>query len=385
MLGPMTGAGGAIASVVVAAAAAAGDPQAGRFTLEEATAGLKGAAGKPLMATIDTTWGQLTCALDDKEAPRVVANFIGLARGKRAFLDPAKNKWVKRPFYDELTFHKVVPGGLLWGGDIAGDGTGSPGYLLRADPPRQIPPAAGLLAAVGAGEAGAHGSQFVITTTPEAKLGRRDLVFGRCTPQSVIDRIAAVPRDDADRPLEPVKIRLVSVLRRGEKLPVFGVLKLADPAEGNRGDGRRDQGMIGSSAGEPLVGGLGLGRAIGSTGAPPAPEPRPVPKVEFGTPTVRGAMSADAIQKLVVDDTRGGMMVCYDDTLGAHPGLAGTLAVQMMIAVDGTVKKAERTGGTLHEDPLVPCVLGHLSALRFPPQGQKGIALVTMTLTFSQK
>ena len=101
------------------------DPAKGSFTIADATKGLAGSG--PLMAKIETTLGTFTCELFDKQAPITVANFVGLARGVRPFKDKS-GQWVKKPFYDGLIFHRVIPGFMIQGGDPLGIGSGNPGY-----------------------------------------------------------------------------------------------------------------------------------------------------------------------------------------------------------------------------------------------------------------
>ena len=106
------------------------DPTKGTFTLEQATKGLSGSG--PLTAKIETTLGTFTCELFDKQAPKTVANFVGLARGTRPWKDPKTGKWVeKKPLYDGLIFHRVIPGFMIQGGDPLGVGTGNPGYRFE--------------------------------------------------------------------------------------------------------------------------------------------------------------------------------------------------------------------------------------------------------------
>ena len=106
------------------------DPAKGNFTLEQATKGLSGSG--PLTAKIETTLGTFTCELFDKQAPKTVANFVGLARGTRPWKDPKTGKWVeKKPLYDGLIFHRVIPGFMIQGGDPLGTGTGNPGYRFE--------------------------------------------------------------------------------------------------------------------------------------------------------------------------------------------------------------------------------------------------------------
>src|SRR5437879_1424901 len=94
---------------------AGGDPTGGKFGLDEA---LKGLSGKgSLLATFETNEGTITCELYEKQSPKTVANFVGLARGKRPWKDPRTGQWVTKPFYDGLLFHRVIPDFMNQGGD----------------------------------------------------------------------------------------------------------------------------------------------------------------------------------------------------------------------------------------------------------------------------
>src|SRR5689334_9365306 len=107
ILGTVLGTG-LLCAALAPSALAAGDP------LADATKGIGGKG--TLTATIQTTQGTFTCELFEQEAPLTVANFVGLARGQRPFLDPKTDQWVKRPFYDGLVFHRVIPGFMIQGG-----------------------------------------------------------------------------------------------------------------------------------------------------------------------------------------------------------------------------------------------------------------------------
>jgi peptidyl-prolyl cis-trans isomerase A (cyclophilin A) len=187
------------------------DPVGGKFTLEQATKGLPGPAGAPLVATIETTKGKFTCELYDKQTPITVANFVGLARGVRPFLDPKSGKWVKKPFYDGLIFHRVIPGFMIQGGDPLGTGTGNPGYKfedefspdLKFDKP-------GLLAMANAGPV-TNGSQFFITDSTPAHLTGHHTIFGHCDPQSLVTEITNVERGPRDKPVTDVVIKKVTI------------------------------------------------------------------------------------------------------------------------------------------------------------------------------
>ncbi|HVZ87947.1 MAG TPA: peptidylprolyl isomerase [Polyangia bacterium] len=189
------------------------DPAKGTFTLEEATKGLSGSG--PLTAKIETTQGTFTCELYDKQAPNTVANFVGLARGLRPFKDKS-GQWTKKPFYDGLIFHRVIPGFMIQGGDPLGVGIGNPGYKfgdefspdLKFDKP-------GLLAMANAGP-GTNGSQFFITEgTPEHLTGHHT-IFGHCDPLSLVTKIANVERGPRDKPTTDVVMKHV-IISRGKK------------------------------------------------------------------------------------------------------------------------------------------------------------------------
>ena len=79
-------------------------------------------------AVFETSQGTIVIRLLEKEAPQTVANFVGLAEGTKEFKDPKTGQKVKRPFYDGLVFHRVIPQFMIQGGCPLGTGTGDPGY-----------------------------------------------------------------------------------------------------------------------------------------------------------------------------------------------------------------------------------------------------------------
>jgi peptidyl-prolyl cis-trans isomerase A (cyclophilin A) len=210
-----------------------GDPNHGNFTLAEAVKGLPGPANGPLQAVIDTSKGKFTCELFDKQTPITVANFIGLATGKRAWLDPKTNKWVqKKPFYDGLIFHRVIPGFMIQGGDPLGTGIGNPGYRfqdeivpeLKFDKP-------GLLAMANAGPA-TNGSQFFITEgTPEHLTGRHT-IFGACQPTELVGEIARVKAGERNKPVEDVVLKKVVISHVKAGKPPAGKAKVTNKITG---------------------------------------------------------------------------------------------------------------------------------------------------------
>jgi cyclophilin family peptidyl-prolyl cis-trans isomerase len=140
-------------------------------------------------ATITTSLGPIEIELFDDVAPKTVANFTKLAGDG---------------YYDDLTFHRVIPDFMIQGGCPNGDGRGGPGYTFE-DEFNDHKVVRGALAMANAGP-NTNGSQFFIVTTDAAPwLDGKHTVFGRVTSGlDVVDAISAVDRDRSDKPQTPV-------------------------------------------------------------------------------------------------------------------------------------------------------------------------------------
>ena len=99
-------------------------------------------------ATLHTNHGDIVINLFADQAPKTVANFVGLADGTKEYADPETGAPTTGKFYDGLTFHRVIDGFMIQGGCPLGTGTGGPGYDLR----RRVPSRAGVQQAVPAGD-----------------------------------------------------------------------------------------------------------------------------------------------------------------------------------------------------------------------------------------
>lgn len=165
-------------------------------------------------AIFETSQGNIVVRLLEKEAPKTVANFIGLAEGTKEFTDVATGQKVKRNFYDGLTFHRVIPQFMIQGGCPRGTGTGDPGYKF----PDEFHPSlkhakAGKLSMANSGP-NTNGSQFFITVAPTPWLDNRHTIFGEVVEgQDVADKISNAPRDSSDRPRTPITLQKVKIER----------------------------------------------------------------------------------------------------------------------------------------------------------------------------
>jgi len=166
-----------------------------------------------LIATIVTSEGDIECRLFEQRAPVTVANFVGLARGNKAWVDPDSGAVRRAPFYDGLTFHRVIPGFMIQGGDPTGSGDGGPGYTipdeLSSSLSHEHP---GTLSMANQGP-GTGGSQFFITEAPAPHLDGRHTIFGRCQDLDVVATIAQRPTGSNDRPEHPVTIETIDFRR----------------------------------------------------------------------------------------------------------------------------------------------------------------------------
>lgn len=185
------------------------DPLAGHFDMADAIRDLSGQW--PLRATLETNLGKLECTLWDEVAPRTVASFVGLARGLRPFRDPRSGEWRARPAYDGTTFHRVIRGFMIQGGDPTGFGSGEPGFLLPDEIDESVhTDRRGLLFMANRGP-DTNGMQFFILDAPASHIDGRYTAFGECGPEEVIESIAQVQTGAGDRPLSPVTIERVRV------------------------------------------------------------------------------------------------------------------------------------------------------------------------------
>jgi cyclophilin family peptidyl-prolyl cis-trans isomerase len=146
--------------------------------------------------TLQTSLGTMRAEIFQDKAPATAKNFLSL---------------VEKGFYNGTTFHRVIPGFMIQGGDPTGTGRGGPGYTI----PDEFHPGLkhdtlGIFSMANSGP-NSGGSQFFITVAPTPWLNGKHAIFGKLVSgQDVAEKIANVERDRQDRPRTAVRIEKVT-------------------------------------------------------------------------------------------------------------------------------------------------------------------------------
>jgi peptidyl-prolyl cis-trans isomerase A (cyclophilin A) len=170
-----------------------------------------------LYATMSTNHGDITVKLFPDRAPKTVRNFVELAEGKREWVDPRTGQKTSSKLFDGTTFHRVIAGFMIQGGDPLGTGRGGPGYQFGDEFHPELSFDRPYLLAMANAGANTNGSQFFITVGPTTWLNYKHTIFGEVADASsreVVDSIAAVNTDRTERPTTPVTVDTVTVERR---------------------------------------------------------------------------------------------------------------------------------------------------------------------------
>ncbi len=162
-----------------------------------------------LYAEIKTNKGVIITQLEYEKTPVTVANFVSLAEGKNSFVtDSFKGK----PFYNGLTFHRVIPDFMIQGGDPNGDGSGDAGYKFKDECTSDLKfDKGGLLAMANAGP-GTNGSQFFITHVATEWLTGKHTIFGHVV-ENGMQIVNKIESDD--------KIISIKIIRKGPNAKKF--------------------------------------------------------------------------------------------------------------------------------------------------------------------
>ena len=167
-----------------------------------------------LYAIFKTEFGDIRAVLFQKDAPNSVNLFVGLAQGTQPWRDPT-GKAVKRPFYDDTTFFRVVPESAVQGGSPDGTNTYNCGLLIKDEmlPGLRFQP--GSLAIANAGAPDTGGCQFFSTVASVPSWNMKYSIFGQVVEgQSVVDKLAKVPLN-GEKPVNPPKLLSVTIERIG--------------------------------------------------------------------------------------------------------------------------------------------------------------------------
>jgi cyclophilin family peptidyl-prolyl cis-trans isomerase/predicted small secreted protein len=159
-------------------------------------------ASKTYVVQVTTNCGAFEITLATKRAPKTAASFASL---------------VRQGFFDGLTFHRIVPGFVIQGGDPEGNGQGGPGYSVTEAPPENLSYTRGVvaMAKTGAEPPGTSGSQFFVVTAEDAGLPPDYALLGRVTKgQEVVDAIGVVPTQPDEQPTDPVVMQSVKLVER---------------------------------------------------------------------------------------------------------------------------------------------------------------------------
>jgi peptidyl-prolyl cis-trans isomerase A (cyclophilin A) len=168
--------------------------------------------------TMETDKGKIACKLYEAEAPITVRTMVGLAMGKISYVHPETRQTMRTNYFDGLTFHRVIPGVMVQGGDLLGTGVGhpeGPGFPYKSEiSPALKFDAPGRLAMANSGP-DTNDTHFFITEAAYPSFNGKYTIWGQCENVDVVKEIARVPRDPGDMPVTPVRIQHVIIERVG--------------------------------------------------------------------------------------------------------------------------------------------------------------------------
>lgn len=166
-------------------------------------------------AIFHTSEGDFTVELFPDKSPKTVENFVGLAKGTKAWTDPATNEVNNnKPLYDNTKFHRTIPGFMIQGGDPLGNGMGGPGFQFADEPNDLTFNEPGLLAMANRGP-NSNGSQFFVTVSNPSHLNGKHTIFGKVTSgMDVVQKIVSKPQQDGIA-VAPVTLKNVEIVEAG--------------------------------------------------------------------------------------------------------------------------------------------------------------------------
>ncbi|TVZ17400.1 peptidylprolyl isomerase [Maribacter sp. MAR_2009_72] len=180
--------------------------------------------GDGLFADIKTNKGDIIVRLEQEKTPITVANFVSLAEGKNPFVS---EQYKNKKFYDSLTFHRVMKDFMIQGGDPLGNGQGNPGYrFIDEFNDSLVHDKKGILSMANSGPS-TNGSQFFITHKATPWLNNKHSVFGEVVEGlNIVDSIANVPVGAGNKPIEPVTMNTIEIIRNGKEARKFDAVEV---------------------------------------------------------------------------------------------------------------------------------------------------------------
>jgi peptidyl-prolyl cis-trans isomerase A (cyclophilin A) len=171
-------------------------------------------------AQFQTSMGNFTAELFEKQTPITVANFIGLAEGTKEYTDPRSHQKMKgKPYYDGTVFHRIIDGFMIQGGDPTATGTGEPGFTFQNETTPQLKyDREGRLAMANRGP-NTNSAQFFVTLGPRPSLDGGYTIFGQVVEgMDVVKKIGKVPvkgsaGGENSSPVTPVTLKKVTIER----------------------------------------------------------------------------------------------------------------------------------------------------------------------------
>src|SRR5579863_590881 len=169
-----------------------------------------------LYATFDTSKGTIVAELFEKVTPASVKNFVELAQGTKAWREPQTGAMVKRPMYNNITFHRVLRGQMIQSGDPTGTSSHNCGVTVPDEPQLGLQfDRSGRLAVANSGTPNSGGCQFFITDDLVRSWNQQYTIFGQVVSgMEVVDTISHAPLH-GDKPVDPVKLISVTISRVG--------------------------------------------------------------------------------------------------------------------------------------------------------------------------
>jgi len=180
--------------------------------------------GDGLFADIKTSKGDIIVRLEQDKTPITVANFVSLAEGTNPFVS---EEYKGKKFYDGIVFHRIIKDFMIQGGDPLGEGSGNPGYKFMDEfNDSLVHDKKGILSMANSGPT-TNGSQFFITHKATPWLNNKHTVFGEVIEgMDVVDSIANVQVGAGSKPLEPVTMNTVEIIRNGKEARKFDAAKV---------------------------------------------------------------------------------------------------------------------------------------------------------------